>query len=225
MKMSFIKQQDNPNEGNDFEFDQKLFEDIQKNKIDIENLDEGIAKKLGEEEPQSEEISEEDEIDYSNMDEEEYIEQMNDDIEENMRLYNEKKNITGKKIKEKKQKPIGGQIKFERNVDEEIEMEGDNDEDIQMEEDHEQEGVEKNNDSDNFEDERIENPLRKEKNMMKGAENKIIQAETKPEEKNEEEMKNLFSSCKPSDNVPCLSEIALYTKYIREIHHEREGCH
>ena len=80
-KQQFIEEQEQVQD-NDVEFDQEVFDYIQKNKIDIENLDENIEEEKKEEEKEGEY----DEYDLEDLSEDDYIDMMNEDIEENKRL-------------------------------------------------------------------------------------------------------------------------------------------
>jgi AdoMet-dependent rRNA methyltransferase SPB1 len=181
MKMSFIKEQENPTDNNDVEFDQNLFDFLKKNEIDIEGLDyenkdefKTIPKQTVEE------------IDLSEYSEEDYIEMMNEDIEENMKLFEETKK-PGKEKKEKRQKVRREKEKEEQVLDDGIVYakrddgeDGDDDEDgedgddgedgEEKEEDEKDEDKEANSILDESEedesiDEGFENPLRKKANM------------------------------------------------------------
>lgn len=90
-KMLFIN--DNNISNDEDVFDQVLFNFLQKNKIDIEDINPDIIKK------KKKEIQIEDIIELSDLSEDDLIEKMNTDIQNNMRIHNETKSKkkTGKK--------------------------------------------------------------------------------------------------------------------------------
>jgi len=205
-KKAFILQEDQPHD-NDVENDDELYEYMQKNDIDIENLEEPKA----EEEEEEEDEKNSKEINYSDLTEDDYIDMMNQDIEENKRLYEEEKEIKkrNKEIKEKKKKK--GEIELVKNDQKENDDILDN-EDIEEEEnegddsalyyeDEEDDEEENEDDKDLPLDEEeikndviINNPLRKAKKTQQG--NKEL-SKAKEENKNkkldesEEEDNNL----------------------------------
>ena len=190
-KQQFIEEQEQVQD-NDVEFDQEVFDYIQKNKIDIENLDENIEEEKKEEEKEGEY----DEYDLEDLSEDDYIDMMNEDIEENKRLYEEEKGLNPRKKKKKEKKKEKEEIEFveqekeESDMDEDLkgsdsdEEEGDNSSDY----DEESDGIELEEEK-SYEDEEdkkigdvsFNNPLRKEKKTKKEGEPE------KKEEKNEEE--------------------------------------
>ena len=190
-KQQFIEEQEQVQD-NDVEFDQEVFDYIQKNKIDIENLDENIEEEKKEEEKEGEY----DEYDLEDLSEDDYIDMMNEDIEENKRLYEEEKGLNPRKKKKKEKKKEKEEIEFveqekeESDMDEDLkgsdsdEEEGDNSSDY----DEESDGIvlEEEKSYEDEEDKKIgdvsfNNPLRKEKKTKKEGEPE------KKEEKNEEE--------------------------------------
>jgi hypothetical protein len=100
-KKAFILQEDQPHD-NDVEVDENLFDYIQKNKIDIENLEEPKEKK--EENEENENLAEFNEVNLSDLSEDDYIDMMNEDIENNKKLYEEEKELARKKKERKKRK-------------------------------------------------------------------------------------------------------------------------
>merc|ERR1711957_774287 len=88
MKMSFVDQQNSAGVQNDVEYDQRLFDFIKKNDINIEELSGG-----DEEDDQDDGIPEQevDEVDLSELSEEDYIDMMNNDITENKKLFIEER--------------------------------------------------------------------------------------------------------------------------------------
>ena len=190
-KQQFIEEQEQVQD-NDVEFDQEVFDYIQKNKIDIENLDENIEEEKKEETKEGEY----DEYDLDDLSEDDYIDMMNEDIEENKRLYEEEKGLNPRKKKKKEKKKEKEEIEFveqekeESDMDEDLkgsdsdEEEGDNSSDY----DEESDGIELEEEK-SYEDEEdkkigdvsFNNPLRKEKKTKKEGEPE------KKEEKNEEE--------------------------------------
>ena len=177
-KQAFIEQEENALD-NDVEVDDKLFEYIQKNKINIEEL-----------ENVNQEKEKEIDIALSDLDEDDYIDMMNDDIEENAKLYEEERgiNLLKKKKKGKKEKKNENDIKLvekeesdsdnEKNDNSDFESEeGDNSSDYYSK-DNENENINNNKDipidEDDYEidDINIKNPLRKQ-NKKNKKENKI----------------------------------------------------
>ena len=197
-KRAFILQEDQPHD-NDVEVDDKLFEYIQDNKIDIENLEEPKEKK--EEKEEEENLGDFNEVNLSDLSEDDYIDMMNEDIEQNKKLYEEEKELARKKKKEKKEKKKKkGEIELVKNDNEEEdefhEMDDDNDEeeenegddsDLYYEDDEEDEAEEEEKDipldEDLKDDVLISNPLRKEKKK------KEIKKEDKKEKKKEKKEK------------------------------------
>ncbi len=176
-KKNFIEQEDLPKD-NEVDFDQNLFEYIQKNKIDIENIED--EKKISEDEKSSENeeknLGKYDEINLSSLDESDYIDMLNDDIEENKRLFEEEKGRKSmlKEIKNSKKKNKN-EIKLVENenqnsIDEEdFKYDGDNEEEEESG-DHSS-FYEDDNDDDNDvnnidNDLMIKNPLRKNKEIQ-----------------------------------------------------------
>ena len=116
-KRAFILQEDQPHD-NDVDVDENMFEYIQKNKIDIENLEEPKEEK--EENEENEKLGDFNEVNLSDLSEDDYIDMMNEDIEQNKRLYEEEKELARKKKKEKKEKKKKkGDIEFVKNDNEE----------------------------------------------------------------------------------------------------------
>ena len=116
-KKAFILQEDQPHD-NDVEVDENLFDYIQKNKIDIENLEEPKEKK--DENEENENLAEFNEVNLSDLSEDDYIDMMNEDIENNKKLYEEEKELARKKKKEKKEKKKKkGDIELVKNDNEE----------------------------------------------------------------------------------------------------------
>ena len=197
-KRAFILQEDQPHD-NDVEVDDKLFEYIQDNKIDIENLEDPKEKK--EEKEEEENLGDFNEVNLSDLSEDDYIDMMNEDIEQNKKLYEEEKELARKKKKEKKEKKKKkGEIELVKNDNEEEdefhEMDDDNDEeeenegddsDLYYEDDEEDEAEEEEKDipldEDLKDDVLISNPLRKEKKK------KEIKKEDKKEKKKEKKEK------------------------------------
>ncbi len=202
-KKVFILQEDQPHD-NDVEIDDKLFEYIQDNKIDIENLEDPKEKK--EENEEEENLGNFNEVNLSELSEDDYIDMMNEDIEENKRLYEEEKELARKKKKEKKEKKKKkGEIEFVKNENKE-------EEDLLLEQDSDDEEEEENegDDSDLYYDDEdneleeeedkdipleeeikddviINNPLRKEKKKKETKnEDKIEKKKDKNEKKVEE---------------------------------------
>lgn len=189
-KQQYIEEQEQVQD-NDVEFDQEVFDYIQKNKIDIENLDENIEEEKKEETKEGEY----DEYDLDELSEDDYIDMMNEDIEENKRLYEEEKGLNPRKKKKKEKQKEKEEIEFVEQEKEESDLEdlkgsdseeeeGDNSSDY----DEESDGIELEEEK-SYEDEEdkkignvaFNNPLRKEKKVKKEGEPE------KKEEKNEEE--------------------------------------
>ena len=217
-KRAFILQEDQPHD-NDVEVDENMFEYIQRNKIDIENLEE--PKEKEEEEEEDENLGDFNEVNMSDLSEDDYIDMMNEDIEENKKLYEEEKEIARKKKKEKKEKKKKkGEIELVKNdnedneddllldkdleSDEEEENEGD-DSAFYDEDDEEENDNEKDNDLPLDEEEEdlkndiiIKNPLRKEKkkkedkkeDKKKDKKEKIEKKRDKIEDKKEDKKDN-----------------------------------
>merc|ERR1712032_716855 len=105
MKMSFVDQQNSAGVENEVEFDQRLFEYIKKNEIDIEEMSDDEDEEDNE---QNSEIPDQevDEVDLSELSEDDYIDMMNEDITENKKLFTEerKENHKKKVQREKKKK-------------------------------------------------------------------------------------------------------------------------
>ena len=130
-KKAFILQEDQPHD-NDVENDDELYEYMQKNDIDIENLEEPKA----EEEEEEEDEKNSKEINYSDLTEDDYIDMMNQDIEENKRLYEEEKEIKKRNKENKEKKKKKGEIELVKNEQKENDDILDN-EDIEEEEENE----------------------------------------------------------------------------------------
>ena len=209
-KRAFILQEDQPHD-NDVEVDDKLFEYIQDNKIDIENLEDPKEKK--EEKEEEENLGDFNEVNLSDLSEDDYIDMMNEDIEQNKKLYEEEKELARKKKKEKKEKKKKkGEIELVKNDNEEEdefhEMDDDNDEeeenegddsDLYYEDDEEDEAEEEEKDipldEDLKDDVLISNPLRKEKKK------KEIKKEDKKESNKEDKRQNKEKSENEEDNL------------------------
>ena len=181
-KKAFILQEDQPHD-NDVENDDELYEYMQKNDIDIENLEEPKA----EEEEEEDEEKDSKEINYSDLTEDDYIDMMNEDIEENKRLYQEEKEIKKRNKEKGEKKKKKGEIELVKNeadendeildnkeIEEEEENEGDDsalydeeeeeDDNEENEEDKELPLVEEEIKNDII----INNPLRKAKKIEQG---------------------------------------------------------
>ena len=205
-KKAFILQEDQPHD-NDVENDDELYEYMQKNDIDIENLEEPKA----EEEEEEDEEKDSKEINYSDLTEDDYIDMMNEDIEENKRLYQEEKEIKKRNKEKGEKKKKKGEIELVKNEEEEKDKILDNEE---IEEEEENEGDdsalydEEEEEDDNEENEEdkelplveeeikndiiINNPLRKVKKIEQG--NKDISKNIKnkkADDQSEEEDNNL----------------------------------
>ena len=205
-KKAFILQEDQPHD-NDVENDDELYEYMQKNDIDIENLEEPKA----EEEEEEDEDKDSKEINYSDLTEDDYIDMMNEDIEENKRLYQEEKEIKKRNKEKGEKKKKKGEIELVKNEEEEKDKILDNEE---IEEEEENEGDdsalydEEEEEDDNEENEEdkelplveeeikndiiINNPLRKAKKIEQG--NKDISKNIKnkkADDQSEEEDNNL----------------------------------
>ena len=205
-KKAFILQEDQPHD-NDVENDDELYEYMQKNDIDIENLEEPKA----EEEEEEDEEKDSKEINYSDLTEDDYIDMMNEDIEENKRLYQEEKEIKKRNKEKGEKKKKKGEIELVKNEEEEKDKILDNEE---IEEEEENEGDdsalydEEEEEDDNEENEEdkelplveeeikndiiINNPLRKAKKIEQG--NKDISKNIKnkkADDQSEEEDNNL----------------------------------
>ena len=205
-KKAFILQEDQPHD-NDVENDDELYEYMQKNDIDIENLEEPKA----EEEEEEDEEKDSKEINYSDLTEDDYIDMMNEDIEENKRLYQEEKEIKKRNKEKGEKKKKKGEIELVKNEADENDEILDNEE---IEEEEENEGDdsalydEEEEEDDNEENEEdkelplveeeikndiiINNPLRKAKKNEQG--NKDISKNIKnkkADDQSEEEDNNL----------------------------------
>ena len=205
-KKAFILQEDQPHD-NDVENDDELYEYMQKNDIDIENLEEPKA----EEEEEEDEEKDSKEINYSDLTEDDYIDMMNEDIEENKRLYQEEKEIKKRNKEKGEKKKKKGEIELVKNEADENDEILDNEE---IEEEEENEGDdsalydEEEEEDDNEENEEdkelplveeeikndiiINNPLRKAKKIEQG--NKEISKNIKnkkADDQSEEEDNNL----------------------------------
>ena len=205
-KKAFILQEDQPHD-NDVENDDELYEYMQKNDIDIENLEEPKA----EEEEEEDEEKDSKEINYSDLTEDDYIDMMNEDIEENKRLYQEEKEIKKRNKEKGEKKKKKGEIELVKNEADENDKILDNEE---IEEEEENEGDdsalydEEEEEDDNEENEEdkelplveeeikndiiINNPLRKAKKIEQG--NKDISKNIKnkkADDQSEEEDNNL----------------------------------
>ena len=205
-KKAFILQEDQPHD-NDVENDDELYEYMQKNDIDIENLEEPKA----EEEEEEDEEKDSKEINYSDLTEDDYIDMMNEDIEENKRLYQEEKEIKKRNKEKGEKKKKKGEIELVKNEADENDEILDNEE---IEEEEENEGDdsalydEEEEEDDNEENEEdkelplveeeikndiiINNPLRKAKKIEQG--NKDISKNIKnkkADDQSEEEDNNL----------------------------------
>ena len=154
-KKTFILQEDQPHD-NDVENDDELYEYMQKNDIDIENLEEP---KVEEEEEEEENNSKE--INYSDLSENDYIDMMNEDIEENKRLYEEEKEIKKRNKEKKEKKKKKGEIELVKNENEE------NDELINEDIDNEEEEENEGDESDLYDDEDEEVEIEEEENEDK----------------------------------------------------------
>ena len=154
-KKTFILQEDQPHD-NDVENDDELYEYMQKNDIDIENLEEP---KVEEEEEEEENNSKE--INYSDFSENDYIDMMNEDIEENKRLYEEEKEIKKRNKEKKEKKKKKGEIELVKNENEE------NDELINEDIDNEEEEENEGDESDLYDDEDEEVEIEEEENEDK----------------------------------------------------------
>ena len=195
-KKAFILQEDQLHD-NDVENDDELYEYMQKNDIDIENL-----KVPKEEEEEEEDEKNSKEINYSDLSEDDYIDMMNEDIEENKRLYEEEREIKRKNKEKGEKKKKKGDIELVKNKNEENdelinqdldneeeEDEGDDSDLYDEEEEGSIEEIEEKKDLPLNEDEEedmkddvlINNPLRKEKKK------KEDKKEIKNEEKNQKE--------------------------------------
>ena len=181
---------------------------MQKNDIDIENLEEPKA----EEEEEEEEENDSKEINYSDLTEDDYIDMMNEDIEENKRLYEEEKEIKKRNKENKEKKKKKGEIELVKNdqkdndeildnidIDEEEENEGDDsalyDEDEEDDDEEEKEDDKElplDEEEDIKDDIIINNPLRKEKK---------IKQENKEENKNKNKNKKAENSEDEEDNL------------------------
>ena len=186
-KQSFIEQEELTHD-NDIEVDDNLFEYIQKNKINIEEIKNNKENKNEEEDNN---LGNYDEINLSDLDEDDYIDMMNEDIEENAKLYEEERGINLLRKKKKKGKKNEDDIKLvakEESESEEIKEEendsenekGDNSSDYYSENNKD---ISLDEDNDGIEDINIKNPLRKQ-NKKNKKEEKI---------KNENEEENLSS--------------------------------
>ena len=181
-KQAFIEQEENPLD-NDVEVDDQLFEYIQKNKINIEELENVNQQK--EKEINKKDLGEYDEIALSDLDEDDFIDMMNDDIEENAKLYEEERGISllKKNKKGKKEKKNENDIELvekeesdsdnEKNDNSDYESEkGDNSSDYYSK-DNDDEIINNNKDIPIDEDEleiddiNIKNPLRKQNKKNK----------------------------------------------------------
>ena len=207
-KKAFILQEDQPHD-NDVENDDELYEYMQKNDIDIENLEEP---KVEEEEEVEENNSKE--VNYSDLSENDYIDMMNEDIEENKRLYEEEKEIKKRNKEKKEKKKKKGEIELVKNENEENdelinedidneeeENEGDEsdlyDEEEEIEEEEQEENEDKKemalNEEEDEEDIKddviINNPLRKSKKIKE--DKKEIKKEDKKKKDEESEEDNL----------------------------------
>ena len=207
-KRAFILQEDQPHD-NDVDVDENMFEYIQKNKIDIENLEESKEEK--DENEDKDNLGEFKEVNFSDLSEDDYIDMMNDDIEQNKKLYEEEKELARKKKKDKKEKKKKkGEIELVKNDnededdllldkdlddDEEEENEGD-DSDLYYDDDQDDEiddedkneiNLDENEEEDLKDDILIKNPLRKEKKKkVENKDNKENKKEKKKEKKEEE---------------------------------------
>ena len=155
-KKAFILQEDQPHD-NDVENDDELYEYMQKNDIDIENLEEP---KVEEEEEEEEDEKDSKQINYSDLSEDDYIDMMNEDIEENKRLYEEEREIKRKNKEKGEKKKKKGEIELVKNENEE--NDGILNEDLNYEEEEEDEG----DDSDLYdEEEESEEEIEEKKDM------------------------------------------------------------
>ena len=198
-KQQYIEQEEQVQVDNDVEFDQEVFDYIQKNKIDIEKIDENIQ----EEKEENQEEGKFEEFDLDELSEDDYIDMMNEDIEENKRLFEEEKGTSVRKKKKKKEKEKDGITYVEQENMSEMEEEdlkdsdlsdedeeGDNSSDYEDEDDEEINIDEDKEESADEEDEdgigkvEFSNPLRKEKKEKKKDEKDIEKEETKNEEDN-----------------------------------------
>ena len=205
-KKAFILQEDQPQD-NDVDNDDELYEYMQKNDIDIENLEEP---KVEEEEEEDEKDSKE--INYSDLSEDDYIDMMNEDIEENKRLYEEEREIKRKNKEKGEKKKKKGEIEFVKNENEENddlinenidneeeEEEGDDSAlyDEEEESEEEMEGKkeiplnEEEDEEDIKDDVIINNPLRKEKKIKEDKKESNKEDKRQNKEKSENEEDNL----------------------------------
>ena len=205
-KKAFILQEDQPQD-NDVDNDDELYEYMQKNDIDIENLEEP---KVEEEEEEDEKDSKE--INYSDLSEDDYIDMMNEDIEENKRLYEEEREIKRKNKEKGEKKKKKGEIEFVKNENEENddlinenidneeeEEEGDDSAlyDEEEESEEEMEGKkeiplnEEEDEEDIKDDVIINNPLRKEKKKPNDKKENNQEDKKQKEEQSENEEDNL----------------------------------
>merc|ERR1711957_390132 len=171
-------QQNSAGVQNDVEYDQRLFDFIKKNDINIEELSGG-----DEEDDQDDGIPEQevDEVDLSELSEEDYIDMMNNDITENKKLFIEED--------EKEEKKLSDGVQYVR-ADKDAETDSDDSDDSDDEEGEDDEENDENSDAEFFaknkiennkddkmeideesikEDEKdlFENPLRKKKNLQR----------------------------------------------------------
>lgn len=192
MKMSFINEQENMNDNNDIEFDEKFFQFLKKENINIEDMEYRDVEKTGKFKIPQQTVEE---INLSEISEDEYLDMMNEDIEENIRLYHEKKsqskkkekNIRKKYIREEEEKEekinddgilyIKNNEDGEENIEDDAENDNEADETEKIVEEVDDDVEYQNNDMDMDDDdekdsiddylsdrEEIENPLRKKKN-------------------------------------------------------------
>ena len=205
-KKAFILQEDQPHD-NDVENDDELYEYMQKNDIDRENLEEPKA----EEEEEEDEEKDSKEINYSDLTEDDYIDMMNEDIEENKRLYQEEKEIKKRNKEKGEKKKKKGEIELVKNEadendeildNEEIEEEEENegDDSALYDEEEEEDDNEKNEEDKELplveeeikNDIIINNPLRKAKKIEQGNKDISKNIENKKlDDQSEEEDNNL----------------------------------
>merc|ERR1711957_837457 len=166
MKMSFVDQQNSAGVRNDVEYDQRLFDFIKKNDINIEELSGG-----DEEDDQDDGIPEQevDEVDLSELSEEDYIDMMNNDITENKKLFIEERKENHKKQEkrekkkkfvreedEKEEKKLSDGVQYVR-ADKDAETDSDDSDDSDDEEEEDDEENDENSDAEFFAKNKIEN--------------------------------------------------------------------
>ena len=202
-KQSYIEQEENPLD-NDIEVDDKLFEYIQKNNINIEELENINQEK--ENDINKKDLGEYDEVALSDLDEDDYIDMMNDDIEENAKLYEEERGINllnKKKKNKKKEKKNENDIQLVEKEESDSDNEKNDKSDSENEEgDNSSDYYSKDNDNDNenfnnnnnknipidededigIDDINIKNPLRKQNKKNKKENKEDIKEEINEED-------------------------------------------